>query len=118
MARQGQPLNVVDDQIGSPTFTFDLAETTLELLDRGAGGIWHLANTGQTSWFGFAQAILDQFGVSTALNRINSDEWKRQRPQSATRPRYSVLDSGPFSRLVGRPIRAWQEALRDYARLG
>src|SRR3712207_2730144 len=53
LARAGRALKVVRDQVGSPTFADDLSSATLELLDRGAAGVWHLANTGQTSWFDF-----------------------------------------------------------------
>lgn len=118
-ARAGKPLNVVDDQIGCPTFTFDLARATLELLDRSApSGIWHIVNDGQANWHDFAQAILDEFGVQASLSRTTSAEWKKTRPASATRPSYSVLDITPFEKLTGHRTRPWREALRDFAKLG
>ena len=52
-ARAGKALSVVDDQIGSPTFTRDLADATLNLLDANANGIYHVVNSGQTSWHDF-----------------------------------------------------------------
>lgn len=113
-ARAGKPLRVVDDQIGSPTYTFDLADATLDLLDRGAGGVWHLTNSGAVSWFGFTRAILDEFGLAADLAPTTSAEWKKLRPQSATRPAYSVLDVEPFEKIVGRPMRPWREALHAY----
>jgi dTDP-4-dehydrorhamnose reductase len=113
-ARAGKPLKVVDDQIGSPTFTHDLADATLELVERGASGVWHLTNSGSVSWHGFTAAILEEFGVAAELGRTTSAEWKKIRPNSATRPAYSVLDVTPFQELTGRPMRGWRDALRDY----
>lgn len=113
-ARAGKPLKVVNDQAGSPTYTFDLAEATLDLLGRGASGIWHVANAGQTTWFDFATAIFEEWGLSAALSPTTSADWKATKPDSAPRPAYSVLDIEPFERLVGRPMRPWREALRAY----
>jgi dTDP-4-dehydrorhamnose reductase len=113
-ARAGKPLKVVDDQIGSPTFTHDLADATLELIDRGASGLWHLSNSGSVSWHGFTAAILKEFGLKAELGTTTSAEWKKLRPNSATRPAYSVLDVEPYERLTGKPMRPWREALRDY----
>lgn len=113
-AKAGKPLRVVDDQVGSPTYTFDLAEATLDLLDHAAGGVWHVTNSGAVSWFGFTRAILDEFGLKADLAPTTSAEWKSLRPQSATRPAYSVLDVEPFAKLVGRPMRPWREALHAY----
>ena len=114
LAKAGKPLKVVADQIGSPTFTPDLADATLDLLDHNASGVWHLSNAGSTSWHGFTAAILEEFGLTTDLSTTTSAEWKRLRPASATRPAYSVLDVEPFARLTGRPMRPWREALHAY----
>jgi dTDP-4-dehydrorhamnose reductase len=114
LARQGVPLRVVADQTGTPTFTHDLAAATLDLLDRGARGTWHLTNTGETTWLEFARAALAAFGVAAEVTPITSADWKQARPASATRPAYSVLDVAPFEHLVGRPMRPWQDALNAY----
>jgi dTDP-4-dehydrorhamnose reductase len=114
-ARAGKPLTVVDDQIGSPTFTHDLAEATLDLLDRGARGIYHATNSGQTSWFEFAKAIFEEFDTPNVdLKPISSAKWKEQRPTSAIRPAYSVLDCSATEQLIGRPMPHWREALHRY----
>lgn len=117
VARAGKPLRVVNDQVGSPTYTPDLAEATLELIDRSAGGVWHLSNAGQTTWFDFAREIFAEWGLSPDLQPTTSDAWKSQRPESAIRPAYSVLDVEPFARLTARPMRHWREALADYHRV-
>jgi dTDP-4-dehydrorhamnose reductase len=113
-ARAGKPLNVVDDQTGSPTFTHDLADATLELLKHDATGIWHLTNAGAVTWHDFASAILETFELNVPLSRTTSAEWKLARPQSAIRPSYSVLDTSPYESLTGRPMRHWREALTDF----
>jgi dTDP-4-dehydrorhamnose reductase len=113
-ARAGKPLRVVDDQIGSPTYTFDLAAATLDLLDRDASGIWHITNAGQTNWFAFAQAIFEEWGLSPDLQPISSEQWKSTKPDSAARPAYSVLDISPVELHLGRSMRHWRDALRDY----
>lgn len=113
-ARQNKPLSVIDDQTGTPTFTFDLAQATLELIDKGAQGILHVTNSGQTSWYDFAAAILQEFSLATALSRTTSARWKEQRPDSATRPRYSVLNLEPVENLLGRRMPDWRDALHRY----
>jgi dTDP-4-dehydrorhamnose reductase len=112
--RQGSPLKVVNDQIGSPTYTPDLASATLDLLDRGQSGLWHVTNSGQTSWYDFARAALEEFGVDAVLGPISTADWLKLRPKQAIRPAYSVLDGEPFAHAVGRPMRHWREALAGY----
>jgi dTDP-4-dehydrorhamnose reductase len=111
VARAGKPLKVVNDQVGSPTYTIELAQATLGLLDAGASGIFHVTNSGQTTWYDFAAAIFEEFGLQPALSPISSDEWKSTRPDSAIRPRYSVLDGEPVAKILGWPMRPWREAL-------
>ena len=112
--RQGAPLKVVDDQIGSPTYTPDLAEATLDLLERGKTGLWHVCNSGQTSWFDFAIATLEEFNVPAALSPISTADWVAMRPKQAHRPAYSVMDIEPFARAAGRRMRPWREGLHDF----
>ena len=94
----GKPLRVVNDQVGTPTFTYDLADATLDLIDAEATGIYHVTNSGQTSWFDFARAIFEQFSLQPDLQPITSADWKQQRPQSATRPAWAVVSLGRGNR--------------------
>lgn len=110
-ARSGQPLQVVTDQVGSPTYTGDLAAAVLELVDHRAQGIWHLTNAGQTSWHEFAKATLEQFGLNNEVGAITAADWKRLRPASANRPAYSVMDISAFEKLTGHPMPLWQSGL-------
>ncbi|MDB5294502.1 MAG: dTDP-4-dehydrorhamnose reductase [Phycisphaerales bacterium] len=115
-ARAGKPLKVVADQIGSPTYTPHLAAATLDVLDRGGQGIWHLSNSGRTSWFGFTEAIMAAFDVTPAsLVPATSAEWKQIRPQAAHRPAWSVFDLTPYEALIGKPMPRWQDGLTAYA---
>jgi dTDP-4-dehydrorhamnose reductase len=113
-ARQGAPLKVVSDQVGSPTYTVDLAQATLDLLDRQLTGIWHLTNSGSTNWYEFARAALEEFAIGGSLTPISTADWAVIRPKQAHRPSYSVLDTEPFTLAIGRPMRPWREALHDY----
>ncbi|MDB5320926.1 MAG: dTDP-4-dehydrorhamnose reductase [Phycisphaerales bacterium] len=113
-ARAGHVLKVVDDQIGCPTYSVDLAAATLELLDRGAKGIWHVTNSFPTSWFEFAKAVLTEFAISAEVTPISTSEWVAMRPKQARRPKFSVLDLDPYAALTGKKLRGWRDALRDY----
>ncbi len=113
-ARAGKPLTVVADQTGSPTHTRDLAAAMLNLVNRDARGIWHLTNSGQTNWCDFTRAILEEFNVRAEVTPTTSAEWFKLRPNTATRPAYSVLDNSPYTRLMGIPLKDWRDGLRDY----
>jgi dTDP-4-dehydrorhamnose reductase len=115
-ARAGKPLSVVNDQIGPPTYTPDLAQAIVELLESGARGVWHATNSGQTSWFDLARATLEEFRIDAGITAITSAQWSKIRPDSAPRPAYSVLDIAPLTKQIGRPMRDWRAALTDYHR--
>ena len=112
LARDVGELRVVNDQVGSPTYTRDLSEKLVQLIASGAGyGIYHITNSGSCSWYEFAGKILDIVGWSdVSLEPISSKESAR----AARRPAYSVLDSRAL-RLEGlSPLRHWHEALAEY----
>ncbi len=114
VARAGKPLNVVSDQVGSPTYTVDLAAGILTLLDAGAHGIYHFTNDGQANWRDFAAATLAEFGVDHPVGGITSADWAKVKPNAAHRPGYSALDLSPFERATGRRPRPWRTALAAY----
>lgn len=114
MGQAGRPLRVVSDQFGSPTSTVDLSEATLELVDRSAGGLFHITNSGITSWYEFAQTTLREFGVEADLAPLTTTEWVKLRPKQAKRPLYSVLDGEKYTAITGKTLRHWTEALSDY----
>jgi len=106
-AASGKPVQVVDDQICSPTYVPDLVDAVLECLHRGVSGIIHLVNAGAISWYEFACAIVHFAGVSADIRPIPSSE----RGSLARRPVYSALAS---ARKEAPVLRSWESALRDY----
>jgi dTDP-4-dehydrorhamnose reductase len=113
-ARAGEPLRVVDDQRGSPTWTEDLALALIALMERDARGTFHCTNSGNCTWFDLAAAILEMSGARTSLERTNTESLARPAP----RPRYSVLDCGKFERLTGTTVPDWRDALKRYLASG
>ncbi len=104
-------LSVVSDQVGSPTYTVDLADALMRLVDADASGIFHAANEGYCSWFQYAREILRLSG-SDGINvkPITTEELGRP----ALRPAYSVLSKEKYKRTTGHRMRVWEEALNDY----
>jgi len=114
-ARAGKPLRVVADQHGSPTMTLDLAEAICDLLAGGHRGLFHVTGAGRTTWFDFTREVLACFKVEPAsLDACTAADWAQLRPESAPRPAFSVLDCAKAERALGRPLRDWRVALRDY----
>ena len=104
-------LSVVDDQIGSPTYTKDLAAAVDLLIEKNVRGIFHVTNRGSCSWHQFAVKILQESGFSDIeVLPIKSDQL--QRP--AKRPAYSVLSMNKFVQATGKIMQPWQLALQDY----
>jgi dTDP-4-dehydrorhamnose reductase len=103
-------LSVVSDQIGSPTYTRDLARVIRALLSRDVRGFVHITNQGICSWFDFAREILAQSGrESIPVLPITTEQAAR----SARRPNYSVLSPASLH-AFGIRTRPWQEALRAF----
>jgi dTDP-4-dehydrorhamnose reductase len=117
LTKERDALKVVSDQIGAPTWSRTIADTTALVLAQaragGAGwwdrhgGLYHLTSQGQTSWHGFTEAIAAAAGNTCALEPIASDAW----PAAAPRPRNSVLDTTRLRESFGN-IPDWQTALR------
>ncbi len=110
LAAQNKCLPVVHDQIGSPTYTLDLAHYTAELINQQAIGLFHVCNSGQASWCELAAETLNTAGQNCQVQAVNTDGY----PQTAPRPHFSVLDNRKYSMLSGKKPRPWTQALRDY----
>lgn len=117
LAKQKKEIEVVNDQIGSPTYTKDLARAIAQLIgteSKGSTtraslyGIWHITNSGQCSWYEFATEILQDSGVR--VKPITSEELNRP----ARRPKFSVLENGVWKLQGWKSLRHWKEALKDY----
>ena len=110
LASQGKPLRVVDDQICTPSYTVDVAETTVALLATGRPGLYHVTNSGYCSWYELARAIFELTGVRADLSPIPSSAYAAP----ARRPAYSVLDHAALRSLGIASQRPWREALAAY----
>ena len=123
LAAERDELEVVDDQIGSPTWARAVADATAQILARGrppatgaglaeAGGLYHLSAAGSTSWCGFAAAIV-QWGTESGrapprMVPIPTGAY----PAAAARPAYSVLDNGAIAKAFGIALADWESQLR------
>ncbi len=113
MLRLGQEkdrLTVVDDQIGAPTWTMDLAKGIIALIDAGCRGTYHVADSGSTSWNGFARAIFAETGMATQVEPMTTAQLNRP----ALRPLHSTLDCARLTADTGYRPQPWREALRQY----
>jgi dTDP-4-dehydrorhamnose reductase len=113
MAGERSELAVVDDQIGSPTWTHDLALAIKALLDKECTGLYHAANSGFVSWNGFAREIFRQSGLDIKVNPMSTEQLGRPAP----RPLYSTLDCSKLAQDAGFVPQPWQEALKRYLEL-
>ena len=113
LAHEKDELSVVDDQIGSPTWTVDLCHAILALLKTGHRGIYHAANSGYCSWNEFARAVFEEAGLAVKVNALTTVELNRP----ARRPLHSTLDCSKLEKDTGFRAQAWRSALRAYLQL-
>jgi len=110
-AKEKGVLSIVNDQIGSPTYTMDLSKAISILIRYDARGIFHVVNSDFCSWYTFGQTILKLSGmVGVKVIPISSKEFGRP----ALRPSYSVLNTQKLKRETGMVLRPWPEALKHY----
>lgn len=110
LGKERESLNVVYDQIGTPTYATDLAFAIMTLLEKGITGFqtFHFSNEGVISWFDFTKAIFEIAGLSTKVNAIESFEY----PTAAERPAYSVLNKRKIKE-AGVTVPYWKESLKE-----
>ena len=105
-------INVVFDQVGTPTYAKDLAQTIVDILPQikpNTKEIYHFSNEGVCSWYDFAVEIMGQSGLSCHVNPIESSQY----PTKAVRPFYSVLNKAKIKAEYGVKNRHWQQALQE-----
>jgi len=107
LATEKDKINVVCDQVGSPTYTVDLAGLLCDMALSGKYGIYHATNEGYCSWAEFATEIVKQSGVSCIINPIQSESY----PTKAKRPKNSRLSKACLERAGFKRLPAWQDAL-------
>jgi dTDP-4-dehydrorhamnose reductase len=117
LERDRDTVSVVDDQRGSPTWSFDLATGLVALAASGApGGIYHCTNAGETTWFGFTRAIFEELGADP--DRVLPTTTAAF-PRPAPRPAYSVLGNRRWLAAGLEPLPHWRDALHEaFARQG
>ncbi|OGD40489.1 dTDP-4-dehydrorhamnose reductase [Candidatus Azambacteria bacterium RIFCSPLOWO2_02_FULL_44_14] len=110
-ARAGNPIKVVNDQFGSPTYAYDLALKVKELISKRAlSGIYHITNSGSCSWYEFAKKIFELTKVKIRLVAVSSREF----PSLLKRPTYSVLKNQNLKKVGIENLRPWEKALSAY----
>ena len=106
-----ESLKVVFDQVGTPTYAGDLAETICRIIENGQldkTGIYHFSNEGVCSWFDFAKAICEMSGNTCDIRPCHSDEF----PSPVARPHFSVLDKTKIKQTFGIRIPYWTDSLK------
>ncbi|MDI4650302.1 dTDP-4-dehydrorhamnose reductase [Cohnella hashimotonis] len=110
LAQQNDTLKVVHDQIGSPTYTKDLAAFIFQLIRTENYGIYHASNSGQCSWFEFAQAIFEERNIQVHVTPCTTEEFPRQ----AKRPPFAILDHAAIRQNGFSDLQNWRTALREF----
>lgn len=110
LSEKTNEISVVNDQIGSPTYTYDLAVLLVDMVESDKYGRYHATNEGLCTWYEFAKEIFKQAGIQIKLNPVSSEEFpaKAKRPHNS-RMKKEKLDENGFSRLP-----SWQDALGRY----
>ena len=112
LGQEKKSINVVCDQIGTPTYAKDLAKTIAQILPQLSAenkGIYHYTNEGVCSWYDFACEIHNLTEIKCNVNAITTDEY----PTKAQRPAYSVMDKSKIKCTYGIDIPEWKESLKD-----
>lgn len=111
LGKEKEELNVIFDQIGTPTYARDLAIAIMTAVEKGiVPGIYHFSNEGVISWYDFTKAIHRLSGITSCHVRpIHTEEY----PTAATRPHYSVLDKTKIKKTYGIEIPYWEDSLAE-----
>jgi dTDP-4-dehydrorhamnose reductase len=113
LAGGGQPIRVVEDHVASPTFAPFLASRTIDLVERGQSGVFHVGGGTPTSWFQFAKLIFEVAGIQPKLLATNEREYRT----SARRPRYSALSNAKMEKVGLEPMPPLRTAIERYFEL-
>ncbi|OIJ11250.1 dTDP-4-dehydrorhamnose reductase [Anaerobacillus alkalilacustris] len=105
-----EELNVVGDQYGSPTYTYDLARLLIDMIETDKYGVYHASNEGFCTWAEFASEIFEQAGKNVTVNSITTEEYPTRavRPKNSRMSKQKLIDNG------FEPLPNWQDALKHY----
>ena len=116
LGNEKNSLNVISDQIGTPTYARDLAKVCLDILSQSMdeninknGIIYHYSNEGEASWYDFAITIMELLDLSCIVNPVKTKDY----PTKARRPHYSVLDKTKIKKNFNIKIPYWKESLEE-----
>jgi dTDP-4-dehydrorhamnose reductase len=110
IAGEGKPIRVVEDHIASPTYAPLLASRSIDLLEGGHAGVFHVGGGTPISWFSYARLIFDSAGVSPELHPTNEREYRT----AARRPRFSALENKRMAEVGIAPMPPLAEAVKAY----
>lgn len=110
LGKERNELNVVADQIGSPTYTYDLAELLVEMIKTDKYGEYHVTNEGYCSWYELACEIFKKTGINTLVNAVKTEDY----PTRANRPRNSRMSKSSLDRAGFERLTKWEDALRRF----
>lgn len=110
LAKERGRVRVVNDQIGTPSYSPDLALALWELVEKSEGGLFHLANAGEVTFADYAEAVFRLTGISCEVDPVSSEDYGAP----AKRPLYSTLSSDKAYSMGVRPLRSWDAALAEY----
>ena len=110
LGKEHDELTVVDDQIGSPTYTWDLSRLLIDMAETEKYGAYHATNEGICSWYEFAKEIFRIKGMKTKVTPVSSDQYpvKAKRPKNSRMSKQKLLDQG------FEPLPDWKDAVRRY----
>lgn len=111
-SRHQSSLEVVKDQVSSPTYALDLARSMSLMLNTNKYGIYHITNSGCCSWYDMAKKVIEITGQNVKVEPINSNAFNNP----ARRPAYSVLDNSKFIRTFNHTMPHWEKSLRNFIR--
>lgn len=113
LGKEKESLNVVGDQIGSPTYARDLAKACIEIIDHKNLGVkqpvYHYANSGAISWFDFASKIMELKSLNCEVQSITTEDY----PTKAKRPKYSVLSTKDIENHFNVDVPEWEQSLKE-----
>ena len=113
LAENHSQITVVYDEVGTPTYTPDLAKAISQLIETEHYGIYHITNSGSCSWCEFARYIFEVAGKDVEVIPVTAAEFARPAP----RPHYSVLENRNWIEKGFEPLRSYKEAIKEYIEL-
>ncbi|MCR4787269.1 MAG: dTDP-4-dehydrorhamnose reductase [Lachnospiraceae bacterium] len=114
LSEDHEEVSVVDDQIGSPTSSHELASAIKSLIPTWGYGTYHGTCGGECSWADFTEEIFRLAGKDTKVKHLTSEEYKQMNPASADRPKFSVLENYMFHLTGGYRFADWHDAIEKY----